>query len=90
MSISQLVGLLLFVSVAPPAISYPTGAPREACMTATPNHPTAPAPQTSTNPYSIDLGAFDDGSGSYSYLPRRTYQCEFSELKQVEGAGKMK
>ena len=82
MSALQLVGVLLLISNAPSVHPYPTGAPQQACMTATPNHPAALAPQTSTNPYSIDLSVFDDGSGSYSYLPRRTYQCEFSRAKE--------
>ena len=68
--------LLLLVSTVVPVISFPTGAPLEACSTVTPNHPATA--QTSTNPYSIDLSVFDDGSGGFTYLPGRTYQCEFS------------
>ena len=70
--------VLLLASCVGPALSFPTGAPREACTTATPNHPPA-TPQNTTNPYSIDLSVFDDGSGSFTYLPGRTYECEFSK-----------
>jgi len=66
--------VLLLVSTAVPVISFPTGAPLEACSTVTPNHPATA--QNSTNPYSIDLSVFDDGSGGFRYLPGRTYQCE--------------
>ena len=61
-----------------PALSRSTGAPQEACNTVTPNHPPA-TPQNTSNPYRIGLSAFDDGSGSLTYLPGRTYQCELGE-----------
>ena len=67
----------LVASCTGPALSFSTGAPREACTTATPNHPATP--QNITNPYSIDLSAFDDGGGGFTYLPGKTYQCEFGK-----------
>ena len=60
------------------ALSFSTGAPQEACTTVAPNHPPA-TPQNTTNPYRIDLSAFDNGGGGFTYLPGRTYQCEFGE-----------
>ena len=72
------VVLLLLASCVGPALSFSTGAPQQACTTATPNHPPA-TPQNTTNPYRIDLSVFDGGSGNLTYLPRRTYQCEFSK-----------
>ena len=68
--------VLLLVSCTGPALSHSTGAPQEACTTVTPNHPPA-TPQNTINPYRIDLSVFDDGGGGFTYLPRRTYQCEF-------------
>ena len=72
--------VLLLGSCVGPALSFSTGAPQEACTTATPNHPTAP--QNTSNPYRIDLSIFeDDGGGDFTYLPGRSYQCEFGEHK---------
>ena len=70
--------VLLLASCVDPALSFPTGAPREACNSVTPNHPPA-TPQNTSNPYHIDLSIFEDGSGSLTYLPGRMYQCEFSK-----------
>jgi len=69
--------VLLLASCVGPALSFRTGAPRGACTTATPNHPATP--QDTPNPYDLDLSVFDDGSGSFAYLPGRTYQCEFGK-----------
>ena len=69
------VAIVLVLLLVSPALSLPTGAPPEACSTVTSSH--LSVPQTSTNPYGIDLGIFDDGSGGFSYLPGKTYRCEF-------------
>ena len=69
--------VLLLASCVGPALSFSTGAPREACNSVTPNHPATP--QNTSNPYRIDLSVFEDGSGSLTYLPNRTYQCEFGK-----------
>ena len=69
--------VLLLASCVGPALSFSTGAPWGACTTVTPNHPATP--QNTPNPYRIDLSVFDDGSGSFTYLPGRTYQCEFGK-----------
>ena len=73
--------VLLLVFCAAPALSFSTGAPQEACTTATPDH--RAAPQTTPTPYRIDLSVFeDDGGGDFTYLPGRSYQCEFGGRKR--------
>ena len=67
------VVVVLLVSVAP-ALSYRTGAPLEACTTATPNHHQVAPQSSSTNPYRIGLGVFDARRGALTYVPGRTYQ----------------
>ena len=70
--------VLLLASCVGPALSFSTGAPQQACTTVTPNHPATP--QNTSNPYRIDLSVFEgDGGGSLTYLPGRTYQCEFGK-----------
>ena len=61
---------------AAPTLSYRTGAPLEACTTATPNHQQAASQSSNTNPYRIGLGVFDTQRGNWAYVPGRTYQRE--------------
>lgn len=71
------VAVVLVLLVVSPALSFPTGAPPEACSTVTAGH--LNRPQTLTSPYSIDLSVFDDGSGGFRYLPGMTYKCELNK-----------
>ena len=75
MSVLSAVVVVLLVSVSP-TLSYRTGAPLEACTTATPNHQQAASQSSSTNPYRIGLGVFDARRGDWTYVPGRTYQRE--------------
>jgi hypothetical protein len=52
---------------------FPSGAPPGACSTLSPNPFAHGAPpQSSDVPYEVDLSAFDDGSGTLSYIPGET------------------
>ena len=73
--------VLLLASCVGPALSFSTGAPQEACnITVTPNH--LATPQNTSNPHRVDLSVFEDGGGDFTYLPERSYQCEFGEHKR--------
>ena len=55
---------------------YSAGAPAVACTRLTPNPSNHDAlPQNSQVPYKIDLSAFEDETGDFSYIPEMTYLC---------------
>jgi hypothetical protein len=62
--------LLITASYLDQSEGFPSGAPPEACSTLSPTPFAHGAPpQASTVPYEVDLSAFDDGSGTLSYVP---------------------
>ena len=74
----QVTSALLIVIASIYAVdALSSGAPEQACDTLSPD-PTAHSndPQDTPVPYNIDLSAFDDGTGSYVYVPGYTYTCE--------------
>ena len=56
------VAVLLLASCVGPALSFSTGAPQQACNTATLNHPATP--QNTSTPYRIDLSVLRMGVGT--------------------------
>ena len=53
-----------------PAQGYPSGAPLDACVTLTPQHPNT-APQTSPSPFQIDMV-----DNAVSYIPGTPFNSE--------------
>jgi hypothetical protein len=65
--------LLITASYLGQSEGFPSGAPPGACSSLSPNPFAHGAPpQTSAVPYEVDLSAFDDGSGTLSYIPGQT------------------
>ena len=67
------LALLLVVS---PVLSFPSGAPSQACSDLRPQH--GDVPQTTTSPFELDVDMFEDVSdpdtqATYSYRPSTTY-----------------
>ena len=77
---TTLAAFLVIVSLYAGGVeAYPDGAPASTCDHLTPSsrrHRALPQ-NASTNPYYLDLSPFDNGSGSFSYTPGKTYTCEY-------------
>ena len=82
-----LFSVALLVCIALAVEGRSGGAPAAACDTLAPDVSLHGAqPQTSaSNPYSIDISAFDDGNGGFEYTLGETYTCKlyFVVLSQL-------
>ena len=60
-----------------PVEGHSSGAPVQACTNLSPDaNQHGAAPRTSAVPYEVDLSDLSDGNGSFSYVPRKVYQCK--------------
>ena len=66
---------LLLFSIIPAALSFPLGAPQNACQTLAPNATSHGAqPQVTDIPYALNLSAFyDQATGEMVYTPDTVY-----------------
>ena len=71
---------LLLISIIPPSLSFPTGAPQNACQTLAPNATLHGAtPQVTDIPYVLNLSAFNDqATDQMVYTPNMVYNSKYS------------
>ena len=74
--------VLLLISMVPPTLSFPTGAPQAACQTLAPDAAQHGAqPQVTNIPYVLNLSAFyDQVLQQYVYTPNTTYDSKIEYL----------
>ena len=75
---------LLLISIIPPALSFPSGAPQTSCQTLAPDATSHGAtPQVTDIPYILNLSVFyDQATGEMVYTPGIVYNRKCSIVQQ--------